>query len=129
MTLVGVWSANVRHELNPQTDEILVFRPDGNGWGERLNYGVWEADTFEWGLTSPGWMYFAGKKHLAPDWNPRIIIESATVFDVHHTAWSVAEEDTPSGQRMKVLRVELPGYSHNTFGLLSADSFSRAQPG
>jgi hypothetical protein len=127
--LIGVWSADVLYAPGAQSDQLLVFRAHGKGWSEHLNFGAWEADLFEWALTSLGWVVLAGEKHLMPDLNPRVVIESAATFDVHHTAWSVAEEDTPSGQRMMVLRIELPGYSQNVFGLLSADATSRAQPG
>jgi hypothetical protein len=114
--LIGIWSADARFGPGAQSDEMLVFKPDGTGWIEVWNFCLCELEFFEWTLTSSGWMAVVGTRRMEIDVKTDQLVESQTTMDVKHLPCRIQEEDTPSGIRMKVLRIELLGFGEGAFG-------------
>jgi hypothetical protein len=126
--LEGVWSADACYGLGAQSDEIVVLRGDGTGWIEVWNFVLCSVDFFEWTPTSPGWIVFAGTRSLELDVKTQRLVDSGSKLEVSHEPYSIQEEETPSGTRMKVLRLDLLGFGEGAFGLTSEDAESRAEP-
>ncbi len=122
-----MWSADARFGPGAQADEILVFKPDGTGWVEIWNFSLCSVDFFEWTFTSPDWLVVTGTKSMESDFNTNQLVDSEDIMEVKHLAYQVQEEDTPSGTRMKVLRIELLGFGEGAFGLVDEDLESRAK--
>lgn len=46
--LIGVWSVHVMYPPSAQSDERLIFKPDGTGRYEFLNWILCSSDSFRW---------------------------------------------------------------------------------
>jgi hypothetical protein len=114
--LIGIWSADARFGPGAQSDEMLVFKPDGTGWIEVWNFCLCELEFFEWTLTSLGWVAVVATKRMEIDVGTDQLVDSQASMEVKHLPYQVQEEDTPSGARMKVLRIELLGLGEEAFG-------------
>jgi hypothetical protein len=63
--LIGIWSADARYGPGAQSDEILIFKPDGTGRMEFWNWQLCSADFFRWQVVSPGLVDLVGFRCLA----------------------------------------------------------------
>lgn len=124
--LEGVWSIDARFGLGAQSDEILVFKPDGTGWLEEWNFYLCSVDFFEWTPTSPGWVALSGVKRMVLDVKTNRLVDSGDVLEVTHLPYQINEELTPSRLRMKVLHMQFPGSEEESFGFVNKDIKSRA---
>jgi len=52
--LIGIWSADARYGPGAQSDEMMLFKPDGTGRMEFWNWQLCSADFFQWHVVSPG---------------------------------------------------------------------------
>lgn len=106
--LIGLWSADARYGPGAQSDEMLVFKPDGTGRMEFWNWQLCSADFFRWHVVSPGVVDLVGFRCLELPEVGDEPVEAEAAFHYVSVPFSVAEEDTPSGKRMPVLRIGLP---------------------
>lgn len=125
--LIGVWSVDARFGPGAQADEMLAFRPDGTGWLEIWNFALCSVDFFEWTPTSPGWVIVTGTRSLKLDVKTNRLIDSPDRLEVMHLPYQVQEEETPSRQRMKVLRLQLLGINDGAYGTFDEDAGARLQ--
>jgi hypothetical protein len=95
---------------------MLAFKTDGTGWLEMWNFCLCSVDFFEWTLTSPGWVVLASTKSMKLDVKANRLVDSQDTMEVKHLPYQVQEEDTPSGTRMKVLRIQLLDCGEGAFG-------------
>ncbi len=116
-SLIGTWSVDHRYGLGAQSDELLIFSPDGTGRLEILNFGLCSADFFHWEVTGPGRIVLNGFRRLGPelDANDKLIEASSDFIKAIDLPFTVQEERTPSGKTMPVLTINL-GIS-NQYGL------------
>jgi hypothetical protein len=112
--LVGVWSAGAGY-YDTFSDERVVFKPDGTGRVAFLNPYSDTSFQFHWQIVSFGVLELLGGGPLT---KPGV-------------SFSISEEERPTGtgQRMLVLRIDLPELYPCELGLLSRDwaSFETAQ--
>src|SRR6185437_10258401 len=62
--LIGIWSADARYGPGAQSDEMLIFKPDGTGRMEFWNWQLCSADFFRWQVVSPGLVDLVGFRCL-----------------------------------------------------------------
>lgn len=122
VNLIGVWSADARFGPGAQSDEILVFKPDGTGWLEIWNFYLCSVDFFEWTIASPGRITINGIKSLELDENTNELIDSANRIETKHVPYQIQQEDTPSGKTMKVLRIKIVNLGDGAFGFFSDEN-------
>src|SRR5262245_28578351 len=108
--LVGVWSAAEGY-LGHASDERLIFKPDGTGRVEFLNWGFCSADFFRWRVVSSGVLDLIGYRCLqrgGEDYES--VVEAESTFHFTGVPFSISEAERPpgTGQRMLVLRINLP---------------------
>jgi hypothetical protein len=119
--LVGLWSNDSLFGPGAQSDDWLIFKPDGTGRYEFLNWMLCSAELFRWETPRPGVLRFVGERHLqiAPD--SRSVEEEPSLLGTRELPYTIAEEDTPSHVRIRVLRLPLELPMRDRFG------FSRAE--
>lgn len=105
--LIGIWSADARYGPGAQSDEMMLFKPDGTGRMEFWNWQLCSADFFQWHVVSPGVVDLIGLKCVKLPEVGDDPTEVDSTFRHLGVPFSVAEEDTPSGKRMRVLRIGL----------------------
>jgi len=103
-----------------QSDQMLFFKPDGSGRYEELNWTLIGVEHFEWQLLSPGMLRLIGTRSESRDKHGNVI-EEAGAFNFPELECSIGEEDTPSGNRMRVLRLKLCDYISDHFGFVRAN--------
>jgi hypothetical protein len=126
--LIGIWSADARYGPGAQSDEMLIFKPDGTGRMEFWNWQLCSADFFRWQVVSPGLVDLVGFRSLKLPDVGNDPVETKTTF--HHVGvlFSVVEEDTPSDKRMPVLRIGLPRPYPHELGFLCRDLAGWEEP-
>ena len=126
---VGVWSANALFAPGAQEDELLVFRSDGMGWVEWMNYVAHEIEFFEWTPTSSGWVALASQRRFERDTrNLKRYVEVEKTFEVEHLAFIIKEVQTPLHGLIPQLELHLPGYHVGLYGLMEQDADALARP-
>jgi hypothetical protein len=105
--LIGIWSADARYSAGAPSDEMLLFKEDGTGRMEFWNWRLCSADFFHWRVVSPGIADLIGFRCLELPEEGDDPVETESTFHHVRVPFSVAEEDTPSGERMRVLRIGL----------------------
>jgi hypothetical protein len=102
--LIGLWSADVMYGPGAQSDEVLVFKPDGTGFMEFINPMTTSADLFQWAVEAPGHLRLRGYKSLhLSEGQPLRVEEYPSQLDGVFTI-QVQVEDTKVGRPMRVLR-------------------------
>lgn len=129
--LIGVWSANALFASPGQEDEIVVFRSDGTGWIEWMNFGAHRIEFFWWEPTSPGWFALSSQGCFERDPHnlKRYIHTERDINDLwDHLPISVKEVNTPHGSVIQ-LEMELTDWNGGLYGLIQkdADLWSRPQ--
>jgi hypothetical protein len=117
--LIGLWCTGARYGPGAQSEEMLIFKPDGTGRMEFWNWGLCSADFFRWQVAAPGVIDLVGFRSLELPEVGDVPVEAAVAFRHEGVRFSVAEEDTPSGKRMLVLRIGLPLPYPSELGLRS----------
>lgn len=127
--IVGVWSSEILYAPGSQEDSLLVFRSDGTGWSEWMNFAAHDIEFFEWTPTSPGWVAIAIQKHFERDLhNLKRYIEREPTFSVEHLSISIEEVETPLHGLIPRLEARLPGTLAEFYGLLERDADSWPRP-
>lgn len=87
-----------------QSDEVLVFKPDGTGFMEVINPVTTSADLFQWAVEASGHLSLKGYKSLyvSDDKPPRVEEHASNLNGVFTVR--VQLEDTKAGRKMRVLR-------------------------
>ena len=125
--LVGVWSADALFAPGSQEDEILVFRSDGTGWIEWMNFASHTIEFFEWAPTSPGWVDLVSLQRLERDlYNLKHYLQVGPTFDVEHHPFTIQQVETPIHGSLPQLELQLPGWNAGLYGLIEADADSRS---
>jgi hypothetical protein len=114
--LIGLWSADARYGPGAQSDDWLIFKPDGTGRYEFSNWTLCSADLFRWDIPKPGVVRISTDRRLQLSDDCRSVEEVASPFGEQEVEYRIAEEDTPSGKRMRVLRLALNGAMTNCYG-------------
>jgi hypothetical protein len=126
--LIGIWSADARYSPGAQSDEILLFREDGTGRMEFWNWQLCSADFFRWRVVSPGIVDLIGFRCLELPEEGDEPVEAECTFHHVMVPFSVAEEVTPSGKRMPVLRIGLARPYPSELGLRQRDFSGWEEP-
>jgi hypothetical protein len=105
--LVGVWSA-AQGYLGHASDRRLIFKPDGTGCVEFLNWDSSSIRYFRWKIVAPGVLYLIGD-------GPNSCFTSVPFI--------VGEKERPpgTGQWIVVLQIALPAPWGGMFGLVTRD--------
>jgi hypothetical protein len=126
--LIGVWSADARFGPGAQSDEMLIFKPDGTGRMDFLNWQLCSSDFFRWQIVSWGVLDLIGYRCLELGDDGESVVEAESTFRHAGVPFGVAEEDTPSGKRMLVLRIGLPRPWPSELGLVRRELGPWAEP-
>jgi hypothetical protein len=126
--LIGFWSADEMHGPGAQSDDCLIFKPDGTGRYEFLNWILCSADLFCWETPQPGVLRIVGVRNLQVSDDARSIEVEPSSFGTQEFYYEIKEEDTPSGDRMRVLRLPLPVPMQDSFGFARADLSGLEEP-
>jgi hypothetical protein len=114
--LNGLWSANARYGPGAQSDDCLIFKPDGTGRYEFINWTLSFADLFRWEMPKPGVVRIMTDRRLQMSDDARKVEEVDSPLREQEVQYRITEEDTPSGKRMRVLRLPLKGATTDCYG-------------
>jgi hypothetical protein len=126
--LVGFWSADFMYGPGAQSNEILIFKPDGTGRFEFLNWTLCSADIFHWEVSAQNRITLHGFKRLELGENGKEVIEAESDFQFNDIPYQIQMEDTPSGKRMQVLRLRLFKGVSDHYGFVREDLSGEEQP-
>lgn len=126
--LIGLWSVDAQYGPGAQSDTWLILKPDGTGRYEEINWTLCSADFFRWATPQAGLLRIVGEKCLQISADANHVEEVASILGVLETPYEIAEEDTPSGKRMRVLRVSLIGPKPTSFGFCRVDLRGLEEP-
>jgi hypothetical protein len=126
--LIGLWSADYMYGPGAQSDEVLIFKPDGTGRFEFINFRLWSADVFHWHVSSDNLITLQGFKQLQVDETETYVREVASPFQFTNIAFHIATEQTLSGKIMPVLCVQLYPTVSNHYGFVRADLTGFEEP-
>jgi len=102
--LIGLWSADAMYGPGAQSDDVLVFKPDGHGFLEFSSPETVFAELFHWTIEADYRLRLKGFKILhLPEDNPLRAEEAPSHLDGVF-AVRVQDEDTRAGRPMRVLR-------------------------
>jgi hypothetical protein len=126
--LVGRWSNDVLYGPGAQSDHVLIFKPDGTGRYEFLNWMLCSAELFRWETPLPGVLLFIGERHLQIAGDLRGVEEEQSLLGTREVPYTIAEEDTPLYGRIRVLRLPLEMPMKDHFGFERADLTGLEEP-
>jgi hypothetical protein len=126
--LVGLWSSDARYGPGAQSDDWLIFKPDGFGRYEFLNWILCSAELFRWETPQPGVLRVIGERHLQISDDLRSVEEEPSLFGTQEFPYQIAEEDTPSGKQMRVLRLPLKRPMRDCFGFARGNLSGLEEP-
>src|SRR5262245_10639722 len=115
--LIGLWSADARYGPGAQSDDWLIFMPDGTGRYESINWRLCSAELFRWKIPRPGVIRVLGERSLQLSDDARSVVEKPSALGEQELHYLIAEEDTPAGKRMRVLRLPLQHAMADCYGL------------
>ena len=102
-----------------QSEEVLVFKPDGTGWMEDRNFVLCSAEFFYWDVTEPDQLTLTGYRRLEPDAANANLVEVPSLLKDLTLPFRIQTESTLSGKTTPVLRMPLwPNYHNewNSYG-------------
>jgi tetratricopeptide (TPR) repeat protein len=111
-----------------QSDEILIFKPDGTGRFEFVNWSLCSADLFHWGVSAQNRITLHGFKRLELGENGQEVIEAESDFQFDSIPYQIQVEDTPSGKKMRVLRLRLFKDVSDHYGFVREDLTGLEEP-
>ncbi len=126
--LIGWWSADHRYAPGAASDDSLIFKPDGTGRYEFLNWRLESAILFRWETPSAGVLRIVGEKCLRLSDNLQSVEEGPSDLHYPELPYTIEEEDTPSGKRMLVLRLPLKLLIPDCFGFVRKDLSKIEEP-
>jgi hypothetical protein len=113
--LVGVWSADACYGPGAQSDDVLVFKADGTGRFDFINFTLCSADKFIWSIVGPGKLSISPTERLQPNDDCTAIEPCNSTFSFPSVPYQIAVEPTPSGRLAMVLRIVLSPEIANHF--------------
>lgn len=119
--LIGIWSADHIYGPGAQADEILVFKEDGTGRLDIINFTLCSAQEFRWEIPSANHLNIIGVKNHQNNFNGNIVVEANNLLNLKNIPFTIAIEQTPSGQSMRVIRIKLMDYISDHFGFVRKD--------
>ncbi|RYX86514.1 hypothetical protein EON83_02250 [bacterium] len=105
--LIGLWSANEYEGWGGPAEEILIFKADGTGRYEVINYFPEFVELFEWRVTAPGYISLLGFKKISHEGEGKTSEEPST-FRFKNIPYHIQEQLVPSNRLMQVLTLSLP---------------------
>jgi hypothetical protein len=126
--LVGLWSNDALYGPGAPSDDWLIFKPDGTGRYEFLNWMLCSAELFRWETPRPGVLLFVGERHLQIADDLRGVEEEPSLLGTCEVPYVIAEEDTPAHGRIRVLRLPLTPPMRDRFGFSRADLTGLEEP-
>lgn len=119
--LIGLWSNDALYGMGAQSDDCLIFKPDGTGRYEFINWMLCSAELFRWETPQPAVLRLVGERHLQVAEDLRSLEDKPSLLGTREVPYTIGEEGTPRYGRIRVLRVplELPLRDH--FGFIRAD--------
>jgi hypothetical protein len=126
--LVGLWSNDALLGPGAQTDDWLIFKPDGTGRYEFLNWMLCSAEMFRWETPRRGVLRFIGERHLQISHDLRRVEEEPSLLGIREVLYTITEEDTPVIGRIRVLCLPLDMPMRGRFGFRSADLTGLEEP-
>jgi hypothetical protein len=105
--LIGLWSVDSMYGPGGQADEVLFLFSDGTGRVDVDNPATVNALTFRWTLEDATRMRIVGERYFGVEDNPTRVVAAEWKCEKVLT-FSIQDEETPSGRRMRVLRFEQP---------------------
>jgi len=111
-----------------QSDDVLIFKEDGTGRFEFVNWVLCSADLFRWNVTESGSLNLTGYCCLQLDNDAQKVVSTESDFQYSSLSYRIAEEETRSGKRMRVLRLswKLPASDH--YGFVRRDLTGLEEP-
>src|SRR5579883_579328 len=108
--LIGLWSNDALYGMGAQSDDWLIFKPDGTGRYEFLNWMLCSAELFRWETPRPGVLHLVGQRHLQISEDLKSVEEQPSLLGTREVPYTIVEEDTPRHGRIRVLRLpfEMP---------------------
>lgn len=103
--ILGYWSADACYGPGAQSDEAIVFLPDGTGVIEVWNFRLCGYETFRWSIEAGNTLVLTGIIDVTEEDGG--IVEEPSTFGLC-AAVSISRETTPSGKENDVLRVAMP---------------------
>jgi hypothetical protein len=126
--LVGLWSNDALYGPGAQSDDWLIFKPDGTGRYEFLNWTLCSAELFRWETPRPGVLRFIGERHLQISDNLRSVEEEPSVLGNREVLYTITEGETPANGRIRVLHLPLAMPMRDRFGFCRADLTGLEEP-
>lgn len=111
-----------------QSDEVLIFKIDGTGRLDFINFTLSTAYEFQWFVESPNRLTVIGTRTLQVGDNGKTVENSDDILNVINATYQIAFEDTPSGNRMRVLRVKLIDGVSDRYGFVREDIAGFEEP-
>jgi len=126
--LIGLWSVDILYGSAAASDDLLIFKPDGTGRYEFINLRLCWVDRFQWKVIRDGIISIIGDRCLTVAADEKSIEEEESQFGVQELHYEISEEQTPSGKRMRILRLPLKSPMANCFGFVRTDLVGLEQP-
>lgn len=126
--LIGLWSANHMYGPGAESDEMLIFKPDGTGRFEFVNWSLCSADLFSWTVSASNRITLHGFKRLELGQNGLEVIEVEPDFQFDGIPYRIREEKTPSGKKIRVLRLKLFEGISDHYGFVKKDLAGQEEP-
>lgn len=126
--LIGLWSNGALYGMGAQSDDLLIFKPDGTGRYEFLNWILCSAELFRWETPRLGVLRLVGERHLQISEDVRSLEVKPSLLGAREGAYTIAEEDTPRHGRIRVLRIPLEMPMRDRFGFSRADLNGLEEP-
>lgn len=112
-----------------QSDDVLVFKPDGSGYFEFSNFAPCWAEFFDWNVESPGLLSLKGNRVLGIADDATKVVEEESELSVS-VPYTISIEFTKAQREVAVLRLARNPWPLNSdhFGYCGIDFSKFDQP-
>lgn len=103
--LIGVWSEDRRYGPGAQSDQLVVFLPNGQGCLQICNAAMEHVEVFDWTLNQDGTLKISGTARRTTEYNVQEgqTTEEPGRLHFQRLRFRIEREDTPRGDEMDVL--------------------------
>lgn len=120
--LFGLWGADPGYYRGSPGHDGLIFKPDGTGRYEFINWMLCSVDVFRWETIRPGVILIRGEQYLQIAEDLKSLEETPSRFGEQEFQYEITEENMPpSGESFRVLRLPLEFPMKNCFGFERSD--------